>query len=96
MKKCPLCERNGINYFCRICKGSGFVKEVSAFEKKKRKNDKSRLKATCRNRHYTKEEIALLNNRDLSNGFLAKKLSRSIKAIENARARLRKGELNVQ
>lgn len=96
MTRCPLCEKNGSSYFCPICKGKGVVNTISEFEKKKRKNEKSRLNATRSRTHYTEQEMSLLKDRSLSNSFLAKKLSRSIKAIEHARARLRKGELNGQ
>ncbi len=90
IKDCPLCKKYGRALSCPICKGLGTVEGRSNAEKKKRKNEKSRKTAKKAGKPFTKYEILLLQNPEYSTPYLAKKLSRSIKSIENRRHRLKK------
>ena len=95
---CPVCKNTGgIGLLrCPVCKGLGIVKHRSDREKKKAKNEKSKKKASNAGKPFTKREILLLQNSDYSTPYLANRLKRSIKSIENMRYRLKKGVINGQ
>lgn len=91
MKSCPLCQRKGyIDIRCPICKGFGKVPDLLPSVKKKKKNDMSRFKATRARKPFTNRDWRIIGDERISASKAAKRLGRSIKAIENARYRLRK------
>ena len=91
MKPCPLCQRKGYpDMHCPICKGFGEVPDILPSVKKKKKNDISRFKATRSGKPMTKRDWRIIEDERVSTAKAAKRLGRSIKAIEAARTRLRK------
>lgn len=91
MKPCPLCQRKGyVDIRCPICKGFGEVLDLLPSVKKKKKNDMSRFKATRARKPFTNRDWRIIGDERISASKAAKRLGRSIKAIENARYRLRK------
>lgn len=94
---CPVCKKAGfILLACPICKGFGTINHRSDREKKKAKNEKSKKKASNAGKPFTKREILLLQNSAYSTPYLANRLKRSIKSIENMRYRLKKGVADGQ
>ena len=94
MKPCPLCQRKGfIDMQCPICKGFGEVPDPLPSVKKKKKNDISRFKATRAHKPFTNRDWRIIGDERISAAKAAKRLGRSIKAIENARYRLRRERL---
>ena len=88
---CPLCTKAGIiDLHCPLCGGSGETPHATPYIKKKKRNDKARARAKRTRRPYTARDYSLIENPYLSSGEVARKLSRSIKAIENMRYKLRK------
>lgn len=91
MKPCPFCERKGYKDIqCPLCKGFGEIPDILPSVKKKKKNDTSRLKATRSRKSFTKRDLRIIEDERISAAKAARRLGRSIKAIENARYRLRK------
>lgn len=91
MKPCPLCSHNGeVNILCPICKGIGEVRDVPPSERKKLRNNDSRLRASRTGKYLSKHDWALIEDLTLSTATVARRLNRSIKSIESARYRLRK------
>ena len=89
--KCPLCAKYGNSLVCPICKGYGLVHQRSSAEEKKRRNDLSIKCATKRHLKFTEKELKIIRDPFYSTAQAASILKRSIKSIENARYRLRKG-----
>lgn len=91
MKPCPLCLHNGeVNLSCPICKGIGEIRDIPPSERKKLRNNDSRLRASRTGKYLSKHDWALIEDATLSTATVARRLNRSIKSIESARYRLRK------
>lgn len=91
MKPCPLCTSRGeISLLCPVCKGIGEVRDIPSSERKKLRNNDSRLRASRTGKYLSKHDWALIEDATLSTATVARRLNRSIKSIESARYRLRK------
>ena len=89
---CPVCKNGADVLMCRICKGTGFVKPKIRSEYKKKRNDILRKRAYRARAFYTANEIELIKDSQYSISYLAKKLGRSLKAIETVRNRIKREE----
>lgn len=90
-KPCPLCTKAGwFDPHCPLCGGTGETQGLSERAKRKRRYEKSRANAKRKGKSYTDHDYFVIENLNLSNAEVARKLSRSIKAIENIRYKLRK------
>jgi hypothetical protein len=80
-----------------LCKGIGTVIDKDEIRKWKERNDRSRLYANRGGKHYRKKDYLVLMDTTISNAQAAKRLGKSVKAVESARYRLRKeAKLNEQ